>query len=96
MSHSFGGDLVVNPVLMTVTKSKAHVQLTSREFGVLVHLLSHVGEPQRKSKIEESIYGWDEEIESNAIEVHVSTLRKKIGPEAIKTIRGVGYVMETP
>jgi two-component system, OmpR family, response regulator QseB len=50
--------------------------------------------PQRKAKIEESLYGWDQEVESNAIDVHVSSLRKKIGVDAIRTIRGVGYVME--
>jgi DNA-binding response OmpR family regulator len=89
-------DLTVNPAAMTVVKGGAPLQLTSREFGVLVHLLVHVGEPQRKAKIEESIYGWDEEVESNAIEVYVSGLRKKIGMDAIRTIRGVGYVMEKP
>ncbi|WP_086974024.1 helix-turn-helix domain-containing protein [Caballeronia glebae] len=52
--------------------------------------------PLRKAKIEESIYGWDEEVESNAIEVYVSGLRKKLGMDAIRTIRGVGYVMEKP
>jgi DNA-binding response OmpR family regulator len=89
-------DLTVNPAAMTVMKGGAPLQLTSREFGVLVHLLVHVGEPQRKAKIEESIYGWDEEVESNAIEVYVSGLRKKLGMDAIRTIRGVGYVMEKP
>ncbi|WP_277183616.1 response regulator [Caballeronia sp. BR00000012568055] len=89
-------DITVNPAAMKVTKGEEPVQLTSREFGVLVHLLSHIGEPQRKSKMEESIYGWNEEVESNAIEVHVSTLRKKIGADAIRTIRGIGYVMEKP
>ncbi len=89
-------DLTVNPATMTVSRGEMPLQLNTREFGILVHLLVHVGEPQRKAKIEESIYGWDEEVESNAIEVHVSTLRKKIGADTIRTIRGVGYVIEKP
>ncbi|AQG98798.1 DNA-binding response regulator [Burkholderia sp. KK1] len=89
-------DLTVDPAAMTVMKGDALLPLTSREFSVLVHLLVHVGEPQRKAKIEESIYGWNEEVESNAIEVYISGLRKKIGMDAIRTIRGVGYVMEKP
>ncbi|SAK86006.1 transcriptional regulator [Caballeronia temeraria] len=89
-------DLTVNPATMTASRGEVPLQLNTREFGILVHLLVHAGEPQRKAKIEESIYGWDEEVESNAIEVHVSTLRKKIGADTIRTIRGVGYVIEKP
>lgn len=65
-------ELTVNPAAQTTFKGDQRVQLTAREFGALVHLLIHVGEPQHKAKIEESIYGWDEEVESNAIEVYVS------------------------
>jgi two-component system, OmpR family, response regulator QseB len=84
----------VDPSTHTAFLDDLRLQLTTREFAVLVHLLTHVGTPQRKAKIEESLYGWDQEVESNAIEVHVSSLRKKIGVDAIRTIRGVGYVME--
>jgi DNA-binding response OmpR family regulator len=61
---------------------------------VLVELLTHQGTPLSRARLEESLYGWQEEVESNAIEVHVSNLRKKLGPGLIRTIRGVGYVVE--
>jgi len=59
-----------------------------------MQLLTHQGIPQSRSRLEESLYGWQEEIESNAIEVHISNLRKKLGALLIKTVRGVGYVVE--
>ncbi|MFM0327611.1 response regulator [Caballeronia glebae] len=87
-------DLKVDQSAHSAVLGNRCLPLTNREFAVLVHLLTHVGRPQKKSKIEESVYGWDEEVESNAIEVHISGLRKKLGADAIRTIRGVGYVME--
>lgn len=50
--------------------------------------------PLSRARLEEALYGWHQEIESNAIEVHISNLRKKLGHDLIKTIRGVGYLME--
>jgi len=87
-------DLVVDPAGQTVLRDDARVPLTARELAVLVQLLTHQGVPQSKSRLEESLYGWQEEIESNAIEVHVSNLRKKLGADLITTVRGIGYVME--
>ena len=74
--------------------SGTRVPLTSREWAILMQLLTHQGIPQSRSQLEESLYGWQEEIESNAIEVHVSNLRKKLGSTLIKTVRNIGYVVE--
>ncbi|MEM5385959.1 response regulator transcription factor [Paraburkholderia phymatum] len=86
--------LTVDPVAQTVSKDGARVPLTAREWAVLIHLLTHAGVPQPRSRIEESLYGWHEEVESNAIEVHVSNLRKKLGGDVIRTVRGFGYVVD--
>jgi DNA-binding response OmpR family regulator len=87
-------NLSVNPAAQTVEVSGTRVPLTSREWAVLMQLLTHQGIPQSRSRLEESLYGWQEEIESNAIEVHVSNLRKKLGATLIKTVRNIGYVVE--
>ncbi|QQC64603.1 response regulator [Paraburkholderia ginsengisoli] len=87
-------DLTVNPAAQTVELGATRVPLTSREWAVLLQLLTHQGIPQSRSRLEESLYGWQEEIESNAIEVHVSNLRKKLGAGLIKTVRNIGYVVE--
>lgn len=87
-------DLTVNPAAQTVEVGNTRVSLTSREWAILMQLLTHQGNPQSRSSLEESLYGWQEEIESNAIEVHVSNLRKKLGAKLITTVRNVGYIME--
>lgn len=87
-------DLAVDPAARTVRRGDARVPLTAKEWALLVQLLTHQGVPQSRSSLEESLYGWQEEIESNAIEVHISNLRKKLGANLITTVRGVGYVME--
>jgi DNA-binding response OmpR family regulator len=63
-----------------------------------VDLLEHRGTALSRARLEEGLYGWNEEVESNAVEVHVHNLRKKLGGDLIKTIRGVGYLIprETP
>lgn len=86
-------DLTVSAVTHSAMRGGEKLQLTAREFAVLLHLLTNMGRPQHKARIEESVYGWDEQVESNAIEVYVSNLRKKLGQDAIVTVRGVGYVM---
>ncbi|TCG03789.1 DNA-binding response regulator [Paraburkholderia steynii] len=86
--------LIVDPVERTVSREGMPVPVTAREWAVLIHLFSHQGQPQPRVRIAESIYGWQDEIESNAIEVHVSSLRKKLGGEVIRTVRGFGYVVD--
>jgi DNA-binding response OmpR family regulator len=87
-------DLSVDPTTFTVTRNGLRQPLTSRECAVLIELLTHQGTPLSRARLEESLYGWQEEVESNAVEVHVSNLRKKLGPGLIRTIRGVGYLVE--
>jgi len=89
-------NLSIDLVSQTVTRDDTLVRLTAREWAVLIQLVTHQGIPQSRSRLEESLYGWQEEIESNAIEVHVSKLRKKLGAELISTVRGIGYVIEKP
>jgi DNA-binding response OmpR family regulator len=89
-------DLSIDLISRTVTRGDARIHLTTREWAVLVQLITHPGIPQSRADLEDSLYGWQEEIESNAIEVHMSKLRKKLGPELITTVRGVGYMIEKP
>jgi two-component system response regulator QseB len=61
---------------------------------VLHELLENVGKVLTRQKLEQSLYGWGEEIESNALEVHIHFIRKKLYPELIKNLRGIGYIIE--
>ncbi|CAH2792904.1 MAG: Two-component transcriptional response regulator, LuxR family [uncultured Paraburkholderia sp.] len=87
-------ELSVNPAAQAVEVAGKRVSLTSREWAILMQLLTNQGISQSRSRLEESLYGWQEEIESNAIEVHVSNLRKKLGGHLIRTVRNIGYVVE--
>jgi two-component system, OmpR family, response regulator QseB len=87
------GDLALDPAGRTVSREGRAVDLSPREFAVLAALLERPGTALSKAQLEERLYGWGDEVESNAIEVHVHNLRKKLGPDAIRTIRGVGYVI---
>jgi len=87
------GDLALDPIARRVTKDGAPIEVSAREFALLAALLEHPGTALSKAQLEERLYGWGEEVESNAVEVHVHNLRKKLGAHAIRTIRGVGYVM---
>lgn len=87
-------DLTVNPAAQTVALGETRVALTAREWAILIQLLTNQGILQSRSRLEESLYGWQEEIESNAIEVHISNLRKKLGASLIRTVRGAGYMVE--
>ena len=85
------GSLVMDPARKTVTCSGAAVDLSAKEFAVLEALLQRPGAVLSREKLEESVYGWGDEIGSNAVEVHLHHLRKKIGTDAIKNVRGVGW-----
>lgn len=86
-------DLVLAPDSLTVARGDQIIPLSARECMILTDLLEHRGTILSRSRLEESLYGWNEEIDSNAIEVHIHNLRKKLGSELIRTIRGVGYVV---
>lgn len=70
------------------------VDLGPREYAVLEALLAHPGRTLTRGQLEEQLYAWGREVESNAIEVHVHHLRAKLFPELIRTVRGVGYVID--
>jgi len=88
------GELELDPAARTVRWQGQLVALSVREFALLHELLCHVGCVLSKSQIEEKLYGWGEEIESNAVEVYVHHLRRKIDPALIRTLRGVGYMID--
>ena len=69
------------------------VELSAREFAVLHALMLNAGKVLSRAQLEEQLYAWGEEVESNAVEVHIHHLRRKIFPEMIETIRGVGYLI---
>jgi DNA-binding response OmpR family regulator len=87
------GDIALDPASRTVTRDGAAVDLSPREFALLAALLERPGTALSKTQLEERLYGWGDEVESNAIEVHVHNLRRKLGADAIRTVRGVGYVI---
>jgi two-component system response regulator QseB len=87
------GALALDPVAHRVTKDGQPVELSAREFALLAALLERPGAALSKAQLEERIYRWGEEVESNAVEVHVHNLRKKLGNEAIRTLRGIGYAL---
>jgi two-component system OmpR family response regulator/two-component system response regulator QseB len=68
--------------------------MSAREFSLLHTLLLHAGRVHSREQLEQTLYGWGEEVESNAVEVHVHHLRKKLGSDLIRTLRGVGYVID--
>ncbi|MEO6566598.1 MAG: response regulator transcription factor [Casimicrobiaceae bacterium] len=87
------GDLELDSSAHTVQQAGRSIDLSIREFALLAALLERPGIALSKAQLEEKLYGWGEEVESNAVEVHVHNLRKKLGATAIRTIRGVGYVI---
>lgn len=88
------GPLRVDPASRLVTLAGVAVELSPKEFAVLMDLLENAGRALSRERLEQSLYGWGEEVESNAVEVHVHHLRKKLGAELIRTIRGVGYLVD--
>jgi two-component system, OmpR family, response regulator len=87
------GRLRLDPAAHEVLLDGAPVALSPREFALLHALLEHPGRPMSRTRLEERLYGWGEQVESNAVEVHVHSLRRKLGAEWIKTLRGVGYMV---
>jgi DNA-binding response OmpR family regulator len=85
------GDLRLQPARRTATWKSKIVPLTNREFWVLEALVRKKGHVLSREKLEATLYGWGEEIDSNAIEVYIHHLRRKLNPGLIKTVRGQGY-----
>ena len=90
------GTLVLDPVRKEVRLKGDLVHLSAREFALLEVLLQRPGAVLSREQLEDSVYGWTEEIGSNAIEVHLHNLRRKLGAETIRNVRGVGYKVVAP
>ena len=90
------GPLHLDPATHEVSLNGTEVKLSGREFALLHALLQAPGVPLSRSQLEDRLYGWEEEIGSNAIEVHIHALRRKIGSELIRNVRGVGYMVPRP
>lgn len=89
-------DLRLNPASREVTQAGKPITLSSYEYAVLEILVTHAGRILSRRFLEESLYGWDEGVESNAVEVYIHHLRKKLGKGLIRTVRGVGYSITRP
>ena len=101
------GDVVIqvkeNPVVNRIIlegnkrlkedKILPEIKLSAREFGILHALMENPGVPLSRSQLEDRLYGWQEEIGSNAVEVHIHALRRKLGSDWIRNVRGVGYMV---
>ncbi|MFL9892152.1 response regulator [Paraburkholderia sp. RL17-383-BIF-A] len=85
------GELTLDPAAHEVRKNSAPVALVPREFALLQALIEEPARVFTRSELEDKLYGWGDEVGSNTIEVHVHSLRRKIGAEQIVTVRGVGY-----
>jgi two-component system response regulator QseB len=87
------GGLTIDPATHAVTWKGRAVELSGREFALLEALCDRPGAILSRAQLEERVYGWDDEIGSNAIEVHIHGLRRKLDPALIRNIRGMGYTL---
>ncbi|MDP2786550.1 MAG: response regulator transcription factor [Pseudomonadota bacterium] len=91
------GDLALDPAARRVTLADATITLSAREYALLHDLITHPGHIRSRQELEGGLYAWGEEVESNTVEVYIHHLRKKIGADMIRTVRGLGYVLgESP
>ena len=85
------GAIALDPAARRVTLDGQPVKLSAREYALLHDLLSHRNQVRSRAQLEESLYAWGEEAESNTVEVYIHFLRKKLGADSIETVRGFGY-----
>lgn len=88
------GDLVLDPAAHTAAWQGTRLELTPKEYSLLYTLMDQSGKVVSRTRLQESIYGWDEDVDSNALEVHIHHLRKKLASKLIHTVRGVGYILK--
>ena len=86
-------NIEIDPAAHTVLYDNEKIEISRREFALLEELLSSAGRVLSRSHLEEKLYSWGDEVDSNAIEVHIHHLRKRFGSDLIKTVRGVGYIV---
>jgi DNA-binding response OmpR family regulator len=90
------GDLTLNLDARVLTLKGEVVSVSKREFDVLRLLMEGAGRVLTRTQLEQSLYGWSRQVDSNAVEVHIHNLRQKIGATTLKTVRGVGYTIARP
>ena len=90
------GDVSIDPSSRKVTLNSEVVALSTREFDLLHALMRNAGRVLSREQLEQQMYSWGHEVESNAIEVHIHHLRRNLGSELIQTVRGVGYTVQRP
>ncbi|WP_404376344.1 response regulator [Vreelandella aquamarina] len=88
--------ITLDPHTLHVCFQGESVTLSRRELTLLQEFMSHPGRVFTRDTLTRLVYGWEEDVESNAIEVHIHHLRRKLFPDAIRTVRGIGYVMDKP
>ena len=86
-------DVVLDPAARAVTQAGVPVTLSTREFDLLQTFMLSVGRVLTREQLEQQLYSWGQEVDSNAIEVHIHNLRRKLGTQLIHTVRGVGYML---
>jgi two-component system, OmpR family, response regulator QseB len=88
------GQLSLDPASHMVYRRGRQINVSPKEFALLHKLLENMGRVLSREQLAQTLYGWDNEIDSNAVEVHIHNLRKKLGIKIIRTIRGVGYMID--
>jgi len=87
------GSVALNPATREVRANGAPVQVSPREFAVLEALLTRPGVVLSRAQLEDKLYGWSDPVESNTVEVHIHSLRRKLGADFIRNVRGVGWMV---
>jgi DNA-binding response OmpR family regulator len=90
------GDLSLNLATRELTKGDLPIDLSRREYALLRAFMENRGKVLTREALEGKLYAWGEEVASNALEVHIHHLRRKLGSDAIKTVRGIGYSLRLP
>lgn len=90
------GDLVLDVAERRVTQAGRPVTLTIKEFRILLMLVENRGRVLSREQLEKNLYGWGDEVESNAVQVHIHHLRKKLGRALIRTVHAIGYCIDKP
>lgn len=90
------GGLVLDPGARSAQLDGSPLDLSAREYALLEALAARPGRALSREQLEEALYGWGEEVASNAVEVHIHHLRRKLGPGWIRTLRGIGYALYPP
>jgi len=88
------GEIMVDIAAHIVTKGGIEIKVSPHEFLILRMLLENTGSVLSRNRLEDALYGWDMNVESNTVEVHIHFLRKKLGDSLIRTVRGIGYAID--